>query len=278
MTETNPFGGPRYGKNYLAHKYAVPVLAVLKLSTSEKEAIRALIKPITTGLEAEQFIFEKVAVAPSQSMIARHEQGWSFIWLDQLHRAGVLRLKGIEVCLFYKRQVIEEEPAPGEPLPEGILKEPSDAWQRLDLLGRSAREANLFLKQKHESLNQSTVILQQQVQANKVIADAAETAQHKAEEEEAKARKFAAQLQEKLGVIQAHVGGLKIRKWMDAHQKEKDRLAKKKQRVDARKKAVAKELQAKELKKLDRLKRAELKKKAAEKRAKAKAKKAKAKK
>lgn len=263
----NPYSSVRYGKNYTAHKITYPTLSASRVTAAEKEAIRAEIKPITSGEEAERFVFTKVDDQP------RYTLGWRMFWLDQLHRAGVLCKNGVEVALFFKRQIVEEEPAPGDPVPEGWLKEPLDAWQRLDLFGKSAREANLFLKKKHEHLNQEVTVLQQRVEASRVLADTSEDAKFRAEDALAAREKTILQLQERISVIQQHVSGVKIRKWLETNRRLKDKEAKRKARVDARKKKVLKELQAKELKKIDRAKQQDLKKKAAEKAAKKKAKK-----
>ena len=63
------------------------------------------------------------------------QEGFSYCDLDLRGRCGVVRYRGIEVALLFKREVTEREPAPAEPVPERTLTSPFDAWLQIDLLG-----------------------------------------------------------------------------------------------------------------------------------------------
>lgn len=236
-TKLNPYAQVTYHKGYVHDKVRYPVLAVKKLDAKTKEVIRAAFKPLVTGEEAERFVFVK----DPHTEKTGHELGWSFVWLDGAQRtAGLLRKNGVGVALYYKRLIVNEEPAPGDPLPEGWIREPIDAWVRTDLLGRSAREANLFIKKKHEAQAAEIRLLKQQLDARQVIADSAETDKTKAQMDLEALTKYKDRLLEKLSVITDKISVTKIKKWMEDHQREKDRKAKRKQRAAARAKEARK--------------------------------------
>jgi len=62
------------------------------------------------------------------------QEGFSYKDLDLRGRCGVVLYRGIEVALLFKREIIEREPAPAEPVPERVLKEPVDRWMSIDLI------------------------------------------------------------------------------------------------------------------------------------------------
>lgn len=65
--------------------------------------------------------------------LAGHE-GFSYQGLDMRGRCGVIRYKGMEVALLFKREVVQLTPGPADPVPERALKEPADAWIQISLL------------------------------------------------------------------------------------------------------------------------------------------------
>src|SRR5580765_6020897 len=65
--------------------------------------------------------------------MAGHEH-FAYKTLDQKGRCGVVTYKGIEIALLFKREVIEREPWPSEPVPVSALTDPKNAWLRIDLL------------------------------------------------------------------------------------------------------------------------------------------------
>ena len=161
----NPYSQVTFHKHYTSDKIRHTILTVNHYTKSEKDAIRAFVKPILTGDQAQELVW---AVDPT-SKKKGHEMGWGYVLLDSIKRCGVLTLKGIEVALFFKRQITEHIPGAGEPLPEGIITEPADAWMRLDLLGNSAREQNLFLATKHSMMEESIKAKDQQIAAKEIV-------------------------------------------------------------------------------------------------------------
>jgi len=131
------------------------VLAIDRIPKEEKEMVRAKVKTLATGSEAERIIGD----------------GWTYEILDKLGRVGVLKRKGVEVALFLKRQVVVEQPAPGDPIPEEAIKDTQDQWQRLDVLGPSAKQSNFFIKRTVESLNEKVGILNARTENLQQLAD-----------------------------------------------------------------------------------------------------------
>jgi hypothetical protein len=161
----NPYSQVTFHKGYTQDKIRHTILTVNHYTKSEKDAIRAFVKPILTGDQAQKLVWEVDTVSGQQG----HKLGWGYVILDSIKRCGVLTLKGIEVALFFKRQITDYIPGAGEPLPEGIIEEPADAWMRLDLLGASAREQNLFLATKHSRMEDSIKAKDQQIAAKDML-------------------------------------------------------------------------------------------------------------
>lgn len=150
----NPYSTVKFKKDYQHHKVKFPVLTIDGLDRSKKDAIRAVIKALATADEAYELVFEKKG----------YEQGWQMEPIGYNGRTiGVLKRYGVEVAVFWPRQVTEVEPQPGEPAPEFELKIIGDLWQRLDILGPSAREANYFIKKRHDELEESKRLLEARV-------------------------------------------------------------------------------------------------------------------
>lgn len=156
----NVHGTQGYHKDWQKDTHTFPVLAVDQLTKEMKDIIEAVVKTITTGDEAEQFIHTPQPMAQG---LKGHEMGWSYVKLDRVGDCGVLRFHGTCVALFYKRQVNQVYPQPGDPVPENTIAEPADAWQRFSLIGASARQANRYIKQHVEETQELKGLLQQRV-------------------------------------------------------------------------------------------------------------------
>lgn len=71
--------------------------------------------------------------------LAGHD-GFAYKDLDIRRRVGVVTYRGVEVALLFKREVIEQEPGPADPIPEKVIKDPAGAWMQIDLLDTSPVE------------------------------------------------------------------------------------------------------------------------------------------
>jgi molecular chaperone GrpE len=71
--------------------------------------------------------------------LAGHD-GFAYKDLDLRRRVGVVTYKGAEVALLFKREVLELEPGPADPVPERTIKDPVGAWIQVDLLNADAVE------------------------------------------------------------------------------------------------------------------------------------------
>jgi hypothetical protein len=111
-----------------------------------RDLILATMKTITTG--------------PQAMTLPDGVNGWAYkVFKESSDRNGVLLYKGFEVAVFYKRQLTEVKLEPGDRYPEGVLQDPEDAWQRLDLLGSSAKKANVVLTNYHRRLEEENKLL-----------------------------------------------------------------------------------------------------------------------
>jgi len=126
------------------------------MSKTDKALVEAALKTITTGPEA---------------MTMPDNPGWACIQLDQHKRVYVLAYHGMEVALFFKRQLTESKLYPGDRFPEGVMQDPVDAWQRLDLLGQSATRANLVLTRTMNQLKEENRLLSERVRTLEMLAD-----------------------------------------------------------------------------------------------------------
>lgn len=52
----------------------------------------------------------------------------------------VLKYKGLEVAVFYRRATHTIEPEPMDPVPVAALRDPDDVWVRLELFNKSPRQ------------------------------------------------------------------------------------------------------------------------------------------
>lgn len=164
--------GVTYHKNWIHAAVKYKFLTVDLLDPARKEYIRAVLKPLTTAPEAEAMVSQEQIDAPAHG----RSPEWAYSHLDLLGRVGVLRHKGVEVALFFKRSTTEIEPGIGEKPPELQIVDPADVWQRLDLLGASARRVNTVLKNHHDKLTQENALLKTQNQILKDKVDNLQTA------------------------------------------------------------------------------------------------------
>jgi hypothetical protein len=139
------------------------VLLIDQLSKEDKLTIAAKVTTIFTGPEALANGYKQIA--PGKFI----NEGWQVEIRDNMGHVVVMKYKGVEAALFYKRQTGEVEPLPVDPAPEGVITDPADAWVRLDLLGLSAREAGGRVgKQKKKSdenllLAEQNLVLKEQL-------------------------------------------------------------------------------------------------------------------
>lgn len=162
----NPYSTVKFKKDYVHHKIKYPMLTIDQLDRNKKDAIRAVIKALTTADEAYELVFENKG----------YEQGWQLEPINYNGRTiGILKRYGVEVAVFWPRQVTEVEPQPGEQPPEFELKIIGDLWQRLDILGPSARQANYFIKRRQDELEETKRLLEGRVFALQQQVDLLET-------------------------------------------------------------------------------------------------------
>ncbi|SRR6266566_2936259 len=102
---------------------ATPTYKVLQsdlISGAEKERVASIASFVRTGDEAHK--------------LAGHD-GFAYKGLDIRGRCGVVTYRGKEVALLFKREIMEIEPGPADPVPERTLQEPAEAWIQINLLG-----------------------------------------------------------------------------------------------------------------------------------------------
>lgn len=125
------------------------------------EKVKAVVKTLTTGDSAREFATRDTY----ERRLINQEAEWRYDILDMNRgKAGVLKYHGVEVALYYKREITEVMPGVGEKPPEHPLVDPEDAWQRLDLLGPSAKRANIVLKRYHTMLEEDNKLLKDEIQ------------------------------------------------------------------------------------------------------------------
>jgi molecular chaperone GrpE (heat shock protein) len=153
-------GFPGHHKGWRQDSYKYPVLAVSMMDKTAKDVVEATVKTLASGEEAQAFVF---GTNQDRDQKTGFQMGWMYEQLDKLGRCGVLKYRGTEVVLFYKRQLNEILPATGDPVPTNSIKEPVDVWQRFSLFGASARESNRFIKQEIKNKTETGRLLEQRV-------------------------------------------------------------------------------------------------------------------
>jgi hypothetical protein len=157
--QISPHAGPRFHVGYVYDKLKYTVLTINQMSKVDREIVIGTLKTVTTGAHA---------------MTLPNTPGWRTERLDMLGRALVVSYHGIEVAVFFKRQLSEVRLHPGDRFPEGCLQESEDAWQRLDLLGQSAKKANLVLTTQLKRLEEENKLMKQQVSTADELVQAVE--------------------------------------------------------------------------------------------------------
>lgn len=127
----NPVSAITYHKNFAYDKIRYTVLTINQISEDHKDTVAATLKSINTGAQ--------------MMTLPDGVNGWACKVLDHMGRCYLVSYKGIEVALYYHRQLTEVIPQPGDRVPEGVCQDPSEAWQRLDLIGRSAKQSSVVL-------------------------------------------------------------------------------------------------------------------------------------
>ncbi len=154
----NPYSAVRFHQGYVFDPVRYTVLTASLMAPERVEMVTSKLKTVVSGPEA---------------MTLPEIPGWSCEKLDHFGRVCLVSYCGTEVALFFKRQLHEIVPEPGEKVPEGVLQDPIEAWQRLDLLGRSAEKANYVLTQTHRRLEEANQLLTARVQTLDDLNDAA---------------------------------------------------------------------------------------------------------
>jgi hypothetical protein len=149
------------------------VLVAEQLSKADRTVVAAHVATIYNGPEASLAAYHRVT---SNTWV---NENWQYEILDRLGRVGVLKYRGAEVALLFKRQIQEVEPLPCDPVPEGIIKDPNDAWQRFDLLGASARQVSARVGKTNRDLEQELRLAEEEIKAKQAVIDTTETFNHR---------------------------------------------------------------------------------------------------
>ena len=145
----NPYSAARFHKGYVYDPIRYTVLTASQMPRDKIEMVTSRLKTVTTGTEA--------------MTLPDGHSGWRTIEIGTLGRCYLVDYCGIEVALFFKRQLTEIVPEPGEKAPECVLQDPKEAWQRLDLLGRSAEKSNFVLTQAQRRLEEVNKLLTERI-------------------------------------------------------------------------------------------------------------------
>lgn len=157
----NPHSAVFFHKDFVHDKLRHTVLTVSQMAETTKRKVQSILKPITTGTLVKN--------------IPDGLNGWSVTVLDMFGRVLLVAFNGIEVCVFFKRQLTEVVLQPGDHVPEGVCQDPEEAWQRLDLIGLSAKKANLVIASQHDRLETENEFLKGRVQTLETLNDELES-------------------------------------------------------------------------------------------------------
>ena len=152
-----------YHKHWKETQIKYKVLSISQLSKAWIQTIRAVVKPLVSGTTAEAYCRKTAYDLALQGV----KSDWAYTIIDHLGNAGIMTYRGIQVALFFKRQITEIAPAIGEKPPDNPITDPDDVWQRLDLLGPSAKKANIVLKNYHDKLEEDNKLLRNQLKLEK---------------------------------------------------------------------------------------------------------------
>jgi len=145
------------------------VLLAEQLSAADKLTVAAKVSTMYSGPEAKSNSYQK---APDHSLV---NDNWQFEVLDRLGRVVTIKYRGAEVATFIKRQVTEVELLPGDPIPEGVIKDPLDVWVRVDLLGVSARQIGSRVGKQKKSIEEELRLSQRHVEIQAALLQGLET-------------------------------------------------------------------------------------------------------
>jgi len=152
------------------------VLQANLLSKVDKVYVASQVAALNTGPEggalAHRWLPPGLVTRPGE--VAASTQ-WQYEVLDRLGRVGVLKFRGAEVALFFKRQIQEFEPLPIDPIPEGVINDPQDAWQRFDLFGLSGRQVSARVGKTNRDLESEIKLLHLENEAKQKLVDLVET-------------------------------------------------------------------------------------------------------
>lgn len=116
----------RFKSKIQQHKTtAYKILPTDALPKATKEKIDVIVRGIKTGDEAE-------------SIAVNDSNDWSYLKTFLPGSVGILCYKGIEVALYYKRQLIKIESDACDPFPQGHIQDHREAWVRNEFLHTKA--------------------------------------------------------------------------------------------------------------------------------------------
>ena len=131
----------------------------------QKIIARGLVKAITPKA-AEQLL-----PAPGKPSKWTLQQNTS-VGIIGTYTLCILKYKGLEVAVFWKRQTSEVTPDPSDPVPEGVLESPDDVWARLDLFNKSPRQLVNVVANDLETLQREHVACKIHIEAQARIIEA----------------------------------------------------------------------------------------------------------
>lgn len=129
--------GIQYRKGIFIENPEYNVLTILEMKQEEKEHAIKKVTKLYSKNDVEEFVKESIQKAIQRKQFATN---WSYSVIDMHGRALVLRYKGVEIALFYQRQLTKRRISQENPVSELKLKDPKDAWVRCDLWGLSTQQ------------------------------------------------------------------------------------------------------------------------------------------
>jgi hypothetical protein len=112
------------------------------------------------------------AISPVKAKELLPQPGKRSVWsMRQISLVGnfdvqSLHYKGLEVAVFWRRQLSEVTPDPSDPVPEGVIEHPDDVWVRLDLIGKSARQLMQLMQSEFNEKNRLQVEVDSLIRIN----------------------------------------------------------------------------------------------------------------
>jgi len=136
--------GIRFHQGFVRDRLRHTVLTCKQISKVDLDMIAATLKVINTG--------------PDAQTLPDGINRWECV-VSHDKRSLTLKYKGFEVALFYHRQLTEIHLQPGDRFPEGTMQDPTEAWVKFDLIGRSAKQKNIVLVNVHQRLEEENKVL-----------------------------------------------------------------------------------------------------------------------